>query len=506
MPSFDQAVRRSSNSLLGFLIAMVGVLIGDSSLIEGSDAERKDSSSTVGKWVLTEFDRPFLFAYLSFENHVTHDSGVVRIKAKDGRGGAGIEFTADLSDHRDKSPVVRVRLRDGNQSKQFKLIFNDEQERKSVFVYELKDASQTKFTELIPVGAKSLSADDLDLRALSGLQVQGAWTNDSVDLEFDQIVLMPANQSMLASRREAELIAIKKAEQQRQRERKAAAEKARKLEQGLAHPSDGPEVIHIGMAGERLIGLEIQAGRIPPSRPMKYESQDGDQLKETGKPQLAWKDGRPAIVPGAIEVFRNDAKGRQRKLGVLVQQAGTVWSQKRVGEPLDLDVIDEPAAYRISIDGRDVFSPLAVYRKSKPNSVAMVSGDVTGQHFVYLKIPQSIAGDASVKVELFGLNTRQPFVEFKNDSKSVRSEAIHVSYLGYRPTDPVKRAYVSLWTGTGGGQTPRVDRFELLNESGDIVFEGTSRLAIAQTQSEPFVNEKNHTQADVYHLDFGEFR
>ena len=38
-----------------------------------------------------------------------------------------------------------------------------------------------------------------------------------------------------------------------------------------------------------------------------------------------------------------------------------------------------------------------------------------------------------------------------DDSAKLRSDAVHVTHLGFRPDDPAKVAFLSTWMGNGGG-------------------------------------------------------
>lgn len=494
----------TERGLLMVYFAGNGSVWVDALALEKVDAARPRSGSMTT--VMTDFDEPFLFAYLSFEKTVGHVDSRVTIRAKNGQGGAGTTTAKDWSAFDSFSPALDVKLGPDNRAKQIKMFLTDGDERKSTFTYELSAASRSEFVRLTPADGQPLKSNGLNTTDITGLQIQGAWTGDAIDVEIDKVELVEATTEMLAAREAVARVAAERAERDRQQAMRAKAERERILTSGVDHPADGPAIVHIGMVGKRLFGIELQAGEIVPASQTAYEQQAGDVLKPTGKDRLVWSNGKPALKPAGVDVMRAPKPGeRPRKIGVFVEHEGVVWKQSKTGRDLDLRVVDEPGAYRVSIDGGEVFEPDAVYRKSKPNSIAMEDGAFSGQHFIYLELPREVPEGAEVSVEFFGLNTRQASESFVFDSRRVRSEAIHVSYLGFRPDDPLKRAYVSLWAGTGGGRTPKVSRFELLDEKGESVYQGEAVMAVAADQTEPFVLEKNHTQADVYHLDFSEF-
>ncbi len=456
--------------------------------------------------VVTEFDEPFLFAYLSFEQKIGHEAGEVWITANDGKGGAGLALNADWSAYATHSPAIRIKLGPQNRATQIKFQVTDSAEGKRTFTYDLAAASADEFRQLLPVDSMALAGEGFDPKTVNAIHIQGDWRPAPVDVRVDRIDLVPATPEMLAAREED-------AKKQRQREEqrlRAEAAKQRATEallaEGAEHPADGPELVHIGMAAPLLLGIELQAGHIAPSAPQPYQPQAGDVLKPTGEQKLVWKGDQVVVAPMGQELHRQpDEKSRARKLGFVNEKAGTVWQQVRTGAELDLAAVDDPRAYRISIDGGDPVFPAAVYRKSKPNSVAQGSGDIIAQHFLYLKLAEPLPENATVRVEFFALNTREPAAEFHFTPTTQRSEAIHVSYLGFRGDDPFKRAYLSLWAGTGGGQSFPQTEFQLLDPSGNPVFTGAIQLGMPADQPEAFREAKNHSQTNVYHLDFSDF-
>ena len=44
-----------------------------------------------------------------------------------------------------------------------------------------------------------------------------------------------------------------------------------------------------------------------------------------------------------------------------------------------------------------------------------------------------------------------PDINFIYNPGDMRSDAVHISQIGFRPDDPVKRAFLSCWMGSGGG-------------------------------------------------------
>ena len=82
-----------------------------------------------------------------------------------------------------------------------------------------------------------------------------------------------------------------------------------------------------------------------------------------------------------------------------------------------------------------------------------------------------------------------------------------MTQIGYRPTDPFKRAYLSTWLGTGGKLSYDLKSFEIIDQStGASVYRGAIALGFAAERAESMRGQKNHTQTDVYYLDFHDFR
>ena len=154
-------------------------------------------------------------------------------------------------------------------------------------------------------------------------------------------------------------------------------------------------------------------------------------------------------------------------------------------------------------------SPVAIYRKSKPSDFGRHFGwpyVAPVRHVIYLKLPAPLKPGRSYKLA-FGDN-RFATQTFRHDPASQRSEAVHVSHVGFRPDDPGKRAFLSCWLGSGGPMTyPDGLKFQLLEDnSGKSVFEGPVKLAKAGDDKTEDAYKKNYAGVDVYEMDFSAFR
>jgi endoglucanase len=180
----------------------------------------------------------------------------------------------------------------------------------------------------------------------------------------------------------------------------------------------------------------------------------------------------------------------------------------RQGTPLTAVSVQAPQAYRVvspdDVAYRQATQPVSVHVKSKPTGQA--NGQMSIRYHVYLTLPSPLRESATYTIQLVGINTRQSRVDYTHDSSRVRSEAIHVTQIGYRPDDSFKRAYLSLWMGTGGAVKYDTKAFEILDaRSRESVYTGRVSDTFPAERVESLRGDKNHTQTNVYYLDFHEF-
>jgi endoglucanase len=127
-------------------------------------------------------------------------------------------------------------------------------------------------------------------------------------------------------------------------------------------------------------------------------------------------------------------------------------------------------------------------------------------HFLYLELPKPLKTAKKYTVAFvdgpFDART------FTFDPSGLRSEAVHVSHLGFLPDDPAKAAFLSCWMGTGGGvDYGGVKKFRVLEEeSGRSVFEGEVKLSKAATERDEDAYKNNHNGTDVYIMDFSSLK
>lgn len=256
-------------------------------------------------------------------------------------------------------------------------------------------------------------------------------------------------------------------------------------------------VTHVGPVAPDTLAITIDTGQVELGDQVPYEAQAGDaggEFSELTGWSWTLRDGR-AI--GA----------RVGRDGRLLQLFDRV-----VSPPLDGAALDRPG-YRVSSGDAPAYAdgqaPRAVHRKSKPTD--MVRTDVwtfgfTVRHVVYLLLPAPLQVGKRYTVA-FPDDLLSP-VEYTHEPRRVRSEAVHVTQIGFRPDDLLKQGFVSCWMGTGGGvQYAAGAPFLVLDDrTGEEVFRGELALSKAGADESEDVYKRNYNLVDVYRADFSELR
>ncbi len=252
-----------------------------------------------------------------------------------------------------------------------------------------------------------------------------------------------------------------------------------------------PEVVHVGTVSPTVVGITVQAGEVEYGRQVPYRRREGDEVDTSTHHRWVKRDGK--------------------HIGSLVGHDRTVLHtpDRLVGEELEVAWADQPASYRLSSADDSAYAdglvPLAVHRKSKPTDLARVGTwhfQAPIKHVLYLKLPRPLRQGSRYLIEFEG--GRLPDVHFLYDPSRLRSEAVHVSHLGFRPDDPAKVAFLSCWLGSGGGLTYAEDlSFDVLeNDTGRSVFSGEVTLSKAAEDATEDAYKNNYNGADVYEMDF----
>ncbi|MBK1877674.1 glycoside hydrolase family 9 protein [Pelagicoccus mobilis] len=280
-------------------------------------------------------------------------------------------------------------------------------------------------------------------------------------------------------------------------------------------PADGPIVNRVYPADHNVLTIEIIEGRIVNNGQIEYVPQDGDELRPDSRTVLAYdKDGNIGNFAKGQELSRT-INGQSKKIGYYLEHYNLIaLLDERLGGELEKGDIETTTTYSISSESDPNFAsplnPSSVARKSKPIEEGRNGAGQSVRHRIYLELPHSLETGQTYTVEFPLLNTQRTTVEYTHDSSSW-IESIHTSQVGYHPGDPYKRAFLSLWKGTGGAHDYDVwegTHFYLYNLfTQQIVHTGLIEKVLDASEGETSLHSgDNHTQTSVYALDFSEFK
>jgi endoglucanase len=259
-----------------------------------------------------------------------------------------------------------------------------------------------------------------------------------------------------------------------------------------------PEVTHVSLVAPNVIELTIEAQKVVPTTLVAYVAQPGDRKKIQ-----KWPDGtvrRAIVVRDGTEIGWLQGK----KLDQFSAFEGIE------GDPLLHFLGENPANFKIASKDDPAFQPPqqpeAVFRKSVPIDWQMPMNVFPMRHRIYLQLKGKLTPGKSYQIAVSNLNVRNPELSFVNNPNKVRSDAVHVNQLGYRPDDPGKRAFLSTWLGTGGALIyPEGLRFSVVNDAtGKSMLSGTVKLVLAPEQTETLAGKDtpNHSKTAIYSMDF----
>ena len=447
--------------------------------------------------VISACDRPFTFAYLAWQDKVAIADGAAHIRGVTNQGGAGCVQAMDLAAAAARRPALRLRVGGQNRAAGIQLVLVDGAGRSARWLFSLQGLGEA-VTTVTPVSGGDLLHPDarekgeLDLAHLAQWQLSGDWAGGlAMDVAVERILLVGA----AGGAGEAGGAPG------------AGAHAAARAVPAASHPADGAVVAQVGAVARDILALEFHSGVYKPMAMVPYARQDTDR-RSGGEKAWVMRGGRPLEEQVGQLVERRRADGGYDPLGAISFDGKWLFQDDGVtGSLIDGAALAEPAAYAISSMDDPAYAsaqrPLVVWRKGKPDSPQTA---VTREH-VYLKLPAPLREGASYRVQLIGINTREDHVDYRHDSRVARCEALHVSQLGYRPSDPYKRGYCSLWLGTGGSyQHSELDAFELVDAaSGATVFTGKAQLGKAKDASETLQAAKDFCRTAVWWLDFSAF-
>ena len=143
-----------------------------------------------------------------------------------------------------------------------------------------------------------------------------------------------------------------------------------------------------------------------------------------------------------------------------------------------------------------------MHLKQKPNGPA---GIQTRDHWYCLKLPAPLKPGAEYTLDVGQHGLKETFVF---DPSRLRSEAVHVSHVGFRPDDPAKIGFLSYWSGTGGAITySQAHPFKVIDlKTGKPHSNGVAELRVRKDEKSYGVHSKgrNYALSDVWVCDFSD--
>jgi len=192
--------------------------------------------------------------------------------------------------------------------------------------------------------------------------------------------------------------------------------------------------------------------------------------------------------------------------------AGTLMEPKAVSEKSRYHItsVDDPEYAKGS-------TPVAVGYKAKGTDF---NSPYKEPHFlrdfwVYTVLPSPLRSGKTYSVKVGDLAENVNLITFTFDEKRMRSPAIQVSHAGFQPDAP-KHAYFSQWMGTLN-TPPHVDgaldlsrfvngTFHLCDAQTGEIEKTYRQLSLQKGRGDDDPSHGNWTRADVYSLDFSDFK
>jgi hypothetical protein len=223
--------------------------------------------------VIVRFDRPFLFAYGTWEKRVRAENSVAFLDA-DGmtpKGGAGVNQNLDLTAHSQDCPGLRIKVGRRNTLKTLRLLLNDTAGRSGTWNFTLPVPGADTVV-VISAGGASFDAPNEPGKTgppgpgkIMQWQFMGDWGGDgAIDIQVEAILAVPPNDSIRGLRAERTRRA-EEARVQAERDRQAARRQYGK------RTADSPEIQAVYAAAPDIIALQIHSGKLTPCRLTDYK-------------------------------------------------------------------------------------------------------------------------------------------------------------------------------------------------------------------------------------------
>ena len=391
--------------------------------------------------VITRFDKPLLFAYGEWQGKVATADGHLGIHGVKGKGGGGCVELRSLEALADRMPALRLRVGVGNQAKRIALLMADQSENVARWEFDLPPAGPDSVL-LLPVNGGTVATPDslskggkFDLAHVVNWQIGGEWTDRPVEVDVEQALL-------LADADDPRVPQVRALHQAKvEADRKKAEEELAAARAAVKHTPESPWIERCYPVSPSVLAVSIRAREIVPGHIEPYVPEPGDEVKPKGHRADLLRKGRfvAKVIGPNLDTLVFEDKIKGDALLELLAGRKDSWALSSAGDPNYL----EPVA------------PLEVSRKSKPanwqhggwgpNSFAM-------RHIVYLHLPKPLVEGTTYRLDCTRINLRETTHDFAYAPRTTWSEAVHACQIGFRPDDPLKRGFLSVWLGTGGAQ------------------------------------------------------
>lgn len=449
---------------------------------------------------LTAFDQPLTFAYGEWQGKVAVQDGRLPIHGVNGKGGGGLVKLQDLTPYAGRMLALRLRVGPGNAAKGIMVLLADKSQNVARWEFALPAPGADPVT-LLPVNGGTLAEPDgrsqggpFSLAQIVNWQVGGDYTDKAVDVEVEQVLLLAeADDARVAAAREAHRAKI-------EADRKKAEEALAAARASVKHTPASPWVERCYAVAPDVLAVSIRAREIVPGHIEPYVAQAGDEVRPKDHRADLYRNGRfvAKVIGPKLDTLVFEDQIRGDALVELLAGRTETWS---------LSSGDDP-------NYREAVAPTAVGRKSKPmnwQKGGWGPGSFAMRHILYLKLPKPLVEGATYSLDCSRINLRDTAHEFKYAPRSTWSEAVHDCQIGFRPDDPVKRGFVSVWLGTGGVQHYADGLgFAVLDDaSGKEAFRGKLEMSRRADQTEDMPGGKetrNWNYTDVLRADFSSLK
>ena len=381
-----------------------------------------------------------------------------------------------------------------NTLKVLRLMLNDTAGNSGVWRFDLPASPTTGYVVLTPEDGAPLShPDSIEKGAAPALgkimqwQMLGDWAGAGPTDVRVNAILAVAPDAELTKQRQALVQRDADARAQALRDRQAAREK-------YARPTAlAPVIQALYAAAPDVLAIQIHSGKIAPSHLSAYAPKPGDEAKT--------HDNGTFLTRGGQEI------------GYLIgpKHDSLVTFEGFSGDPLLTMEADDPANYAVTSPDDPNYAqavpPTAVHRKTKPDDWQQPKrSNLTLLHVIYLTLPHALVPGKTYTVALANVNVQKPAATLVFSPDKVWSESVHVSQIGFRPDDPRKRAFLSLWMGGAGYPFPAGMAFHLTDAvTGRSVYAGHAGPAWAGDRDEKMQTTRNFNGTSVAPLDFSDF-